>query len=222
MCGRFALYAPRKLIKAQFHLDELFEIEPRYNIAPTEDIVALTQVEGRGLSATMFQWGLIPSWADDRKIASKLINARSESVAEKPAFRQAFKKRRCIVIMSGFFEWQTIEKTKQPYFIKPEQNQLIAVAGLWEDWISEDGESIKSCCLLTRSANEFMKPIHDRMPVMLDESQQKIWLNIDTKSEDLQSLLDKPSHLKLVNHPVTTQMNYAGFKSPQAIEPINL
>ena len=110
MCGRFALYAPRKLIKAQFHLDELFEIEPRYNIAPTEDIVALTQVEGRGLSATMFQWGLIPSWADDRKITSKLINVRSESVARKPAFRQAFKKRRCIVIMSGFFEWQTTEK----------------------------------------------------------------------------------------------------------------
>ena len=110
MCGRFTLYAPRKLIKAQFHLDELLEIEPRYNITPPEEILALTKVEGRGLSAIIFQWSLIPSWADDRKITSKLINVRSESVARKPAFRQAFKKRRCIVIMSGFFEWQTTEK----------------------------------------------------------------------------------------------------------------
>lgn len=222
MCGRFALFAPGKAIKAQFHLDELFEIEPRYNIAPTEDILALTQVEGRGISASMFYWGLIPSWAEDKKIANRLINARAETVADKPAFRQAFKKRRCIVLMSGFFEWQHREKKKQPYFIKPENQSLIAIAGLWEDWLGRDGESIKSCCLLTKEANEFMKPIHDRMPVILDVKQQALWLNSMTEPALLQDSLKTPAQIELSSYPVTPKMSYAGFKSRQSVEPIKL
>lgn len=222
MCGRFALFATAKKIKAQFHLDELFEIEPRYNIAPTEDILALTQVEGQGICASMFYWGLIPSWAEDKKIGSRLINARAETVAEKPAFRKAFQNKRCLVIMSGFFEWQQRDKKKQPYFIKPEKQPLIAIAGIWEDWLSQEGESIKSCSLLTKDANAFMKPLHDRMPVILNEAQQSLWLNPAAEVGQLQESLKMTSNLDLTAYPVTPKMSYAGYKSHQSIEPIML
>ncbi len=187
MCGRFTLRAsPTEIAEAFELLRDLFECErPRFNIAPTQSILAV-RAGSDGREAARMRWGLIPSWAKDTKLAASMINARAETVAEKPAFRAAFKRRRCLVPVSGFYEWQRDGKTKVPYLISLCREKLFAFAGLWEKWKSPEGELIESCTVLTTSPNELMATIHDRMPVILKPSDYGAWL--DPQLEDASAL----------------------------------
>ena len=189
MCGRYVVKSPSAKLKVKFHLDEVPLFEPRYNVAPTQLVPAVRQEDGKRRLA-MLRWGLIPSWAKDAKIGYRLINARSDTVATKPSFRSAFKRRRCLVAADGFYEWKRDGKVKQPFFIHRRDEEPFAFAGLWEGWENpEDGKEVQSCSLTTTEANELMAPIHDRMPVILAESAYDRWLDAGEPVSDLQSLL---------------------------------
>ena len=176
MCGRYTLKAPREAIAEAFDLADVPQLLPRYNIAPTQavPVVRLDRASGEREIA-LLQWGLIPSWADDPAIGNRLINARAETVAEKPAFRTAFKKRRCLVVADGFYEWKR-ENGKTPYYFRLKDSSPFAFAGLWERW--EKGEEpVESCTLLTCEANGVVAPVHGRMPVILKPEDYARWLD---------------------------------------------
>jgi putative SOS response-associated peptidase YedK len=167
MCGRFTLRASPRLIAEQFDLFNMPELKPRYNVAPSQSVAVVRQqpdAEGRELA--LLKWGLIPAWAADAKIGNRMANAHSETAASKPSFRSAFKRRRCLVVADGFYEWQKVGSKKQPHFIRLRDDRPFGIAGLWERW-DKQGEPIESCTLLTTEPNELMKPIHDRMPVII-------------------------------------------------------
>ncbi len=192
MCGRFTLRTPLTVLSQQF----LFELgglpqdewgAPRHNICPTQDVAVVRQaVAGGPRELTMLHWGLIPSWAKDKKIASSLINARCETVAEKPAFRTALTRRRCLILADGFYEWKKEGKQKLPFIFEAKDNQPFAFAGLWERWrgCGPDGKradeslpALESCTIVTTAANDLCRPIHERMPVILDPADYDLWLN---------------------------------------------
>lgn len=153
------------------------DFEPRYNIAPSTGIPTIIQTpEGRRVLQLM-HWGLIPSWAKNESIGDKLINARGESIAEKPSFRAAFKRHRCVIPASGFYEWVQEGKVKQPYYISLKSDQPMAFAGLWETWRTPDGSSLESTCIVTTDANKIMNQIHNRMPVILEPNDWRVWLS---------------------------------------------
>ncbi len=158
-------------------------LQPRYNIAPTQQVLTIRQREGLP-EAVELRWGLIPSWADDPMIGNRLINARAETVATKPAFRRAYERRRCLILADGFYEWKKQGKAKQPYFIHRPDDQPFAFAGLWE-WWKGNGLEIASCTIITTEANEMMRPLHGRMPVLLDERDYARWLDVATEADDL-------------------------------------
>ena len=164
MCGRFALYSDPVTLAQRFGVSEPPDLFPRYNIAPTQNI-ALVRQEGAERRFALACWGLIPQWAKDMKIGYHTINARAETVASKPAFRTAFRHRRCLIPADGFIEWQVMpcSKVKQPWFITLEDSQVMALAGLWESWRSPEGEELESCSIIVTDANEIMRPIHDRI-----------------------------------------------------------
>mgnify|MGYP000867393406 FL=1 len=182
MCGRYALYGPASRIREQFDLDDGFDFEPRYNIAPTMKVLVVHPGQHGERVASAYRWGLVPSWAKDVTIGARLINARSETVAEKPAFRAAFRRWRCIVPANGFYEWKAVPEAgrtlKQPYFIRPrDESDLFGFAGLSERWVSPEGDEVHTCCIITTDANPVMMPIHDRMPVILRASDCGAWLD---------------------------------------------
>jgi putative SOS response-associated peptidase YedK len=171
----------------------------------------------------MLHWGLIPSWAKDRKMGSKLINARAETVAEKPAFRSAFRKRRCLVVADGFYEWQQQEnkKQKQPFYFRLSDGEPFAFAGLWEHWQDTTGEEIESCTLLTTEANDLMHPIHNRMPVILEPKNYDLWLDSEaTKPELLQPLLHPYPPEEMTAYPVSTAVNKPANDNAECINSI--
>lgn len=220
MCGRFSLISSASAIKLEFGLSYLEELTPRYNIAPGQEVLFLCSPEpGEPLQPIWLRWGLIPHWAKDRSIGNRLANARGETVAEKPAFRQAFRARRGLMIMSGFFEW-TAGIIKQPYYFKPANDNLLAIAAIWESWQSSEGEVIRSCCLITTEANNEMQGIHNRMPVILDPEGQSIWVNHSSFDMDKLRALIKPASMHLEHYPVTRQMNVARFNNLQAVLPL--
>lgn len=222
MCGRFALDAPSAKIKAQFHIEDLEELTPRYNIPPGLDVLFVCHPDGeQSNKALWLRWGLVPFWAKDKKIGHSLANARAETVAEKPAFRQSFKSRRGIIVMSGFFEWKQGVK-KQPFYFKNKHDDLLAVAALWDSWQGPEGELIQSCCLLTTSANKLMEPVHNRMPVLLNNDTMQLWMdNSHCNQAELLGLLKPYSQKDLICYPVTTKMSNARFTQHESIEPIN-
>ncbi len=169
MCGRFAFFAHRKRLQEQFSLSHIpEEIPSNYNITPGQDIAAVREMKDGTRGLVMLRWGLVPSWARDFKTGYRMINARAESVAEKPAFRNAFKRRRCLIPASGFYEWQKQgQDGKQPWFIRIKEEDIFAFAGLWEHWESADGQPVESCTIITVESNELIARIHDRMPVIL-------------------------------------------------------
>lgn len=179
MCGRYSLKADiaQLALRFEFTADEV-TYEPAYNIAPTQQVLTVTNDGER--RAEHMRWGLIPSWAKDMKIGYRMINARGETVAEKPSFRTALRKRRCLILADGFYEWQKLGgKQKRPMRITLKSDEPFAFAGLWETWRNPDGELIKSCTIITTAANEFLSPIHDRMPVILPEEMESFWLDKD-------------------------------------------
>lgn len=175
MCGRFVLKATPNELITRFGLDECVDLKPRYNIPPGTEIAAIRQSpEGKRVMHQL-KWGLVPHWAKDPGIGSKLNNARGESVAEKPSFREAFKRRRCLIPADGFYEWKAEGKLKQPYYISlPEP---FVMAGLWESWKSPDGSILRTCCVITTGPNAVMEPIHDRMPVIIAPADWRRWLS---------------------------------------------
>jgi putative SOS response-associated peptidase YedK len=182
-------------------------MEARYNIAPTQDILSIRRAED-AREAVFLTWGLVPSWAKDVSIGAKLINARSETVTEKPSFREAFKKRRCIIPADGFYEWQRTEGRKQPFFFQMKDESPFGFAGLWERWQGVGGEAIESCTILTTEANEVLIPVHGRMPVILHSDDYELWLNEDMlKRELLKDLLRPYPSSEMISHPVSTAIN---------------
>jgi putative SOS response-associated peptidase YedK len=222
MCGRFTLTVPGEALAEHFQLDETPGVVARYNIAPTQPVVAVRQPpDGAGRELTHLHWGLIPAWAGDPKIGSRLINARAETAAEKPAFRSAFKYRRCLVPSSGFYEWQKLNGRKQPVFIHLRDEDLFAFAGLWEVWHGPDGEEIASCTLLTTAANDLVRPVHDRMPVILHPADYDLWLDRHAqKPALLQPLLRPYDASAMTFHPVSPRVNSPGNEGPECVAPI--
>ena len=222
MCGRYTLTALFDDIIAFFQLapDECPLLEPRYNIAPTQPVVTIFETAGRKRKPEFMLWGLIPAWSKDAGIGAKLINARAETLAEKPSFRTAFNRRRCLIPASGFYEWQTVQKKKQPFFIRPRSAKLFAFAGLWEDWNGPNGEAIRSCTVVTTSANALMQPLHDRMPVILHQKDFAAWLNpADENSAALEPLLAPFPPVEMEAVPVSSFVNAVKNEGPQCLEP---
>lgn len=185
MCGRFAFYSPAEATAALFGASAPVPVEPRYNIAPTQYVAAIREDENRARSLTMLRWGLIPSWAKDPSIGARMINARAETVAEKPSFRAAYRHRRCLVPADGFYEWHREGAGKTPYFISCASGEPFAFAGLWESWCDEgSGESIQSTTLITTAADTFMASLHHRMPIVLTPAIADRWLAGDDILDD--------------------------------------
>ncbi|WP_017755120.1 SOS response-associated peptidase [Calidifontibacillus oryziterrae] len=180
MCGRFTLSAPIKEILDRFEIEQFFDEElytASYNIAPSQMVLSVIN-DGTKNRLGFLRWGLIPPWAKDEKIGYKMINARAETITDKPSFHQALKKKRCLIIADSFYEWKRHEdKSKTPMRIKLKTDELFAMAGLWEGWTSPNGEKIYSCTVITTKANHFMSEIHERMPVILKPNDEKNWLN---------------------------------------------
>ena len=222
MCGRFTL------TQDQDAFDERFSFKgpdlgwmPSYNIAPTQQVVAITSDEGDQNRAELMRWGLVPFWAKDPSIGSRMINARAETLAEKPSFRNAFKKRRCLVLADGFYEWKRDAGRKRPMRITVAREEPFAFAGLWESWGQDEGNALLTCTIITTSANGFMEPIHDRMPVILPRDAEEAWLDPETEDVGALSelLLPYPSD-QMHAHEVSTLVNSPHNNSPECIAPV--
>jgi putative SOS response-associated peptidase YedK len=211
MCGRFTLSANAQRLHETFPLFEIPALTPRFNIAPTQPVLAIRQEDGAQPRAALLRWGLVPSWAKDKKTAASLINARADTLASKPAFRTACKSRRCLILADGFYEWQKAEKkaVKQPYHIHLKDGRPFAFAGLWERWHGEE-PALESCTIITTDANDAVRPLHDRMPVILDPRHYTRWLgpgDADPSAFD-QMLRPYPAE-EITLVPVSTYVNNA-------------
>lgn len=210
MCGRFTLRKPLSVVIEHFELsaDTEMTLRPRYNIAPTQDVAAIRlNSETKRRELIQLRWGLIPSWAKGDKTGYSMINARAESVATKPSFKSAFKKRRCLVVADGFYEWNKTDEKKRPFLIHMKDDEPFAFAGLWERWRRDD-EEIQSCTIIVAEPNELLEPIHDRMPVILPPDNYGPWL--DPEFEDtkkLQHMLQPYPADEMGAYPVSTLVN---------------
>ena len=232
MCGRYTLKTPNPRLQELFGLQDLPHLVPRFNIAPTQSVFAIRAADSAAAlrEAVMLRWGLIPFWAKDMSIGNTMINARAETVAEKPSFRQAFLKRRCLIPADGFFEWEKLANgKKQPWWIRMTDEEPFAMAGLWESWspkakteLADDGQShpqkvVQSCTILTINANTDMQSLHDRMPVILPIDAWDAWLNPTTDKTALQPLLKPFQDGHLIRSAVSTIVNRPTVDSPECI-----
>lgn len=217
MCGRFTLRTPMSVLVKQFALFNDVEIDPAYNIAPTQSVAMIRGEAESGKRHVEFaRWGLIPFWAKDTSIGARMINARGETVAEKPAFRTAFKKRRCLVPADGYYEWKKQADGKQPYLIEVSDEKPFAFAGLWERW-DKGEEPIESCTIITTSSNELTSEVHDRMPVILNEADYETWLAAETDTDQLGELIASYSSQKMSMRPVNRFVNNVRHQGPECI-----
>ncbi len=220
MCGRFYLDVQQDELKRHFNLESVPELISRYNIAPSQDIAAV-HVGDNGRELKMLHWGLIPFWAKDEKISYRTINARAETIETKPSFRAAFKCRRCLIPATGFFEWKAEKGGKQPYCINPMNGTLFAFAGLYEHWKGGAGKAIDSCSIIVTDANQTIRPIHDRMPVILSPANHEAWLDPDTKDpEVLKPLLRPWPDDELELYPVSKRVSNPRNDDPDCIAPL--
>ena len=216
MCGRYMLTRDAKSLAEEFAIVAPERLSPRYNIAPTQPTLIVREEEKRRVAA-LVRWGLVPFWADDIAIGQRMINARAETVADKPAFRAAFRRRRCLVPADGYYEWQTRNGGKQPYWIAAADARCFALAGLWEHW-QRDGNELQTMSLLTCAANQRLSAIHDRMPVIIARQHYATWLATDTPLAALQALLTAAPDQSLVMRAVSTRVNSARNDGPDCIE----
>ena len=222
MCGRFTLKTAPDVLRSQFALDVVPLLPFRYNIAPTQAVAAVRlAAEGGCRELILPSWGLIPSWADARAIGNRLLNARADTVADKPAFRSAFRARRCLILADGFFEWQTHEGKKQPIYFRAIGGEPFAIAGLWERWTRGD-EPLESCVLITTEANDLVRPTHDRMPVILSRADYEAWLDPAQPAARLQSLLRPYRPDQMTAWPVSPRVNSPRYDDATCVEPISL
>ena len=218
MCGRFTLVSPYVAVTERFHAAAPPDLRPRYNIAPGQDVLCVIR-DGENRIEPL-RWGLIPFWAKDPSIGNRLINARAETVAEKPSFRSAFAKRRCLVVADGFYEWRPAGKRKVPVYIFLKSKKPFGFAGLYESWKDPGGKEIRTCTIITTEANEIVRPIHDRMPVILPEGVEDRWLDPgEGGRERLQALLTPYSAGEMAAFDVTPIVNSAAHDAPDCIAP---
>jgi len=206
VCGRFALFASPELVAEYFALAEPPALAPHYNLTPGQDIAAVRVDRDGVLRLHALRWGLVPFWAKDATLGRRLINARLDSLAGKPAFREAFTRRRCLIPASGFYEWGVdAAGKKQPFFIRPRGEPLLAIAGLWERWRAPSGEPLETCVIVTTEANALLAPIHDRMPVLLARAAQDVWLDARSDVVTITELAARGPELE--TWPVGTAVN---------------
>lgn len=218
MCGRFTLRQPAETLAEIFQLDQVPALEPQYNIAPTAQVATVLVNQARKRQFRLLHWGLIPAWAKDPKIGAKMINARAETVAQKPAFRSAYRQRRCLVLADGFYEWQRAQGKKQPHHIRMRNSQPFAFAGLWEHWQGLGGNQIDSCTLLTTDPSELLRPIHNRMPVILHPQDYDLWLDPEVQDpEALQPLLRPYPSEEMTAYPVSLGVNNPANNNPECV-----
>jgi putative SOS response-associated peptidase YedK len=222
MCGRFTLFVdPKDLMQMFPGFDVPAEWVPRYNIAPTQPVAV---VANNGQSKIeFFQWGLIPSWAKDPKIGNRMINARAETLAEKPSFRSAYRRRRCLVLADGFYEWRKEpgRTTKTPMYIRLTSGDPFAFAGLWEAWRASDDRTILSCTIITTTPNKLVKEIHNRMPVILDPDAYDLWLDpAERQADQLDEWLRPYPAEQMLAYPVSTFVNSPANDTPACVAPM--
>ena len=244
MCGRFTLRAPASAVAEQFSLFDVAPFAPRFNIAPTQPVAVVRAPtlynagtgdtsDGRlggqsdaspspapcpARELVWLRWGLVPSWAKDPAIGARMINARAETAAQKPAFRAALRRRRCLVVADGFYEWQKTGARKQPYFIHMKDDRPFAFAGLWESWTSPDGAELPTCTLLTTQPNELTRPIHDRMPVVLSAADYALWLDPSVQdAARVECLLHPYPAGEMEAYPVSTRVNSPAHDGPDCL-----
>jgi putative SOS response-associated peptidase YedK len=221
MCGRFSLGSTIR-VGQLFNLPNWPETPPRYNIAPSQEVAAVIRNrETGGWEFRPFRWGLVPSWARDPAIGNRMINARSETAATKPALRKPLRERRCLILADGFYEWKREGSRKQPYYIKLRDGEPFAFAGLWDRWHPADGEPLETCTILTTTPNELVQTIHDRMPVILPSSAYDPWLDPAVREvESLQALLVPYTAAEMIAFPVSTQVNNPANDTPACMAPL--
>ena len=225
MCNRISVAStPRELdqaVRDVLNLDRLNELQfPLYNVAPRDHLPAVRLNEKGDPEWSVLRWGLIPSWAKDESIASRTLNARSESIAEKPAFRSAYRHRRCLLPVTHFYDWVGPKGRKQPFAFQVKDEPVYTMAGLWESWIAPSGEVVETFTVAMTEANEVVAPVHDRMPVIVDEPEREVWLQADA---------DTASHLlrvypaeKMTSFPASTDMNNVRNKGPAAVQRVDI
>ena len=220
MCGRFTISLPTADVALAFGVTETAKpVSPSFNVAPGMSVPVVVD-EGSGRRLDSFRWGLVPSWAKDLAVGYKMINARAETLAEKPAFRRAFRDRRCLILADGFYEWKAEGTRKRPYYIRMKDAALFAFAGLWEVWTPPEGEPVRSCAIVTTEANAFMKPLHHRMPVILPAEAQGPWLDPSNHDvESLKALLLPLPEDALAAHPVSAEVNSPRNDGPRNVLP---
>jgi putative SOS response-associated peptidase YedK len=222
LCGRFTLFDTAASLAEAFEVAEVPSLSPRYNIAPSQAVAAVRiPPSGGAREVVLLRWGLIPSWAKDPSLGDRMINARAETAAGKPAFRSAIRRRRCLVPASGFYEWKRTNGRKQPYYIRRPDGKPFALAGLWESWEGPGQAAVESCAILTTSANELLLPIHDRMPVIVSPADYDLWLSLGIRDPAELARLFRPCPPEeMTAFPVGTAVNNPKTDSPQLIEPL--
>jgi putative SOS response-associated peptidase YedK len=221
MCGRFVQHFDPELYASRYHLDDLCEARPSYNVAPTQPVLAIREDGAHKRQLIPLRWGLVPAWSKGPDNRYNMINARAETVHSKPAYRNAFKHRRCLIPAEGFYEWHSGPHGKTPMLIRRQDSQPFTMAGLWERWQGRTGEIIESCTIIVTEANPLVRPIHDRMPVILDAAEHTSWLdpnNSDTAA--LRNLLQPTAVEQWTLHPVSRQVNNPRNDGPELIAPV--
>ncbi len=221
MCGRFTLFDSSASLAEEFGLVGAPSLPQRYNIAPSQEVAAVRiPPQGSARELVFLRWGLIPSWTKDPSIGTRMINARSETAAEKPAFRAAIRRRRCLVPANGFYEWKRTDGRKQPYFIGMRDRKIFGFGGIWESWEGTGGEAVLSCALLTTGPNELLRPIHDRMPVIIAPRNFDLWLSPEVRDPKAIASLFRPYPTEeMTAYPVRTSVNNPKMDVPDLIEP---
>jgi putative SOS response-associated peptidase YedK len=222
MCGRFVQASPFHVIAETFSIQEgAAELHPRYNVSPGQDVLAVIRPAGdRANRLAWFRWGLVPSWSKDPSIGNRMINARAETVAEKPGFRTAFQKRRCLVAADGFYEWRRTGKAKSPFYVRLRTGEPMGLAGLYETWASPGGEILKTCTIITTRANALLETVHNRMPVIIPREKQTDWLDPDRQeAESLAGLLEPCPPGGMEMYEVSRAVNFPRNDSPELILP---
>lgn len=219
MCGRYTLRTPVEDLAKFFHLAETPPLTPRYNIAPTQPVATVLVLTG-DRQFQLMRWGLIPPWAKDLSVGSRMTNARAETIAEKPAFRAALRERRCLVMADGFYEWQQKGTLKQPYYVVKKDKSPFAFAGLWERWEPPDsGEPMESCTIITTEANALVRAFHERMPIILDADDFDLWLDPDvTEPQRLLPLLKPYPAEEMEAYPVSNIVNSPAHESGECVQ----